>query len=635
MAIKVPILSEWNPKGIDKAKADFQKLEKTTEKVGFAMEKALVPATAALGALAAAAGASLKAAAEDAAQQAELERQITVSTDATNAQVDALHEFINAQELASAVSDTELRPALAILARHTGDLAEAQDLLTLALDISAGTGRDVFDVAERLAEGYTGVLTPLEELDYGLVAAIESGATFDEVAASLADTFEGAVATNADTVAGRFQRMQVTIDQAQESIGMALLPILEKLVPILEDVAEFIGDNTELFIGLGAAIAGVSAIVIAYNAALKVKAVVTGVATVAQKLFNKAMKASPIFTIATIIALVVVALIKLNKRFGLLEKIMAAVNIVMDKVSEAVSWLAGKFVDFINTLIDVANKIPFVSIDKLTNTFEEQTKVVTDELTPAIEGYGEAELEVAKMIADAAYEQSLANIEYETAKKVMDELHPSIEDIEAAIAKTNEDMEAHHEVQKFISDMNRKLIDEFDLLFTTFDNEKAVNDFTDALAEAAGITAEFGEDSREAAEANQQVYRELANVIEQLGNIPATTQAQMLLDIERGELDRVMQDIAVFQHMADTAVTMLTSSEIAAAAGMVSGGNFAPSTLAQPVSSVQIGGTRSADRAGANITVNAGVGDPGAIGQTVVESITAYERRNGAGWRSS
>ena len=635
MAIKVPILSEWNPKGIDKAKADFQKLEKTTEKVGFAMEKALVPATAALGALAAAAGASLKAAAEDAAQQAELERQITVSTDATNAQVDALHEFINAQELASAVSDTELRPALAILARHTGDLAEAQDLLTLALDISAGTGRDVFDVAERLAEGYTGVLTPLEELDYGLVAAIESGATFDEVAASLADTFEGAVATNADTVAGRFQRMQVTIDQAQESIGMALLPILEKLVPILEDVAEFIGDNTELFIGLGAAIAGVSAIVIAYNAALKVKAVVTGVATVAQKLFNKAMKASPIFTIATIIALVVVALIKLNKRFGLLEKIMAAVNIVMDKVSEAVSWLAGKFVDFINTLIDVANKIPFVSIDKLTNAFEEQTKVVTDELTPAIEGYGEAELEVAKMIADAAYEQSLANIEYETAKKVMDELHPSIEDIEAAIAKTNEDMEAHHEVQKFISDMNRKLIDEFDLLFTTFDNEKAVNDFTDALAEAAGITAEFGEDSREAAEANQQVYRELANVIEQLGNIPATTQAQMLLDIERGELDRVMQDIAVFQHMADTAVTMLTSSEIAAAAGMVSGGNFAPSTLAQPVSSVQIGGTRSADRAGANITVNAGVGDPGAIGQTVVESITAYERRNGAGWRSS
>jgi len=36
-----------------------------------------------------------------------------------------------------------------------------------------------------------------------------------------------------------------------------------------------------------------------------------------------------------------------------------------------------------------------------------------------------------------------------------------------------------------------------------------------------------------------------------------------------------------------------------------------------------------------NITVQAGVGDPGAIGQQVVESIRAYERRNGAGWRAA
>ena len=36
-----------------------------------------------------------------------------------------------------------------------------------------------------------------------------------------------------------------------------------------------------------------------------------------------------------------------------------------------------------------------------------------------------------------------------------------------------------------------------------------------------------------------------------------------------------------------------------------------------------------------NITVQAGVGDPGMIGQSVVEAITAYERRNGAGWRAA
>ena len=388
MAIKVPILSEWNPKGIDKAKADFQKLEKTSQKVGFALEKAFVPATIALGALTAAAGASVKAAAEDAAQQAELERQIIVSTDATNAQVDALHDFINAQELASAVSDSELRPALAILARHTGDLTKAQDLLSLALDVSAGTGRDVFDVAERLAEGYTGVLTPLEELDYGLVAAIESGATFDEVAASLAETFKGAVATNADTVAGRFARMQVTMDQAQEAIGMALLPILEKLVPVLEDVATFVGENTELIIGLGVAVGAASAIIVAYNTAIKLKAAATGIATAAQFLFNKTMEANPAVRIAMIILTLIGVLFALEKKFGVVTKVIAGLKIAMDALGDAAKWVAGKLVDFINTLIDVANKIPFVSIDKLNNVFDEQAVIIEDELVPAIEGYG-------------------------------------------------------------------------------------------------------------------------------------------------------------------------------------------------------------------------------------------------------
>jgi len=630
MAIKVPILSEWNPKGIDKAKADFQKLEKTSQKVGFALEKAFVPATIALGALTAAAGASVKAAAEDAAQQAELERQIIVSTDATNAQVDALHEFINAQELASAVSDSELRPALAILARHTGDLTEAQDLLSLALDVSAGTGRDVFDVAERLAEGYTGVLTPLEELDYGLVAAIESGATFDEVAASLAETFEGAVATNADTVAGRFARMQVTMDQAQEAIGMALLPILEKLVPVLEDVATFVGENTELIIGLGVAVGTVAGIVVAYNVAMKLYAVATGIASAATAVFNAILAANPIVLIAVAIAGLIVTLIALEKKFGVVTKIVEAVKIAFDAVSDAVAWLAGKFVDFVNTLIDVANKIPFVSIDKLNNVFEEQAVIIEDELVPAIEGYGEAELELAEMIAEAAYQQQLANIDYSEAEKLISELHPTIEDMESAIAKTNKDMEEHHKVQQFISDMNRDLIDEFDLLFRTFDNEQAVNDFTDALAEAAGITAEFGEDSREAAEANQQVYRELANVIEQLGNIPAVTQAQMLLDIERGELDRVMQDIAVFQHMADTAVTMLTSSEIAAAAGMVSGGNFTPAAaVPTPLSSTQIGGTKSGMKDGTVININGAI-DPVSTAQQVRELLNRDAQRGGS-----
>jgi len=614
MAINVPIVSEFAPDGVKKAMKEFERLEKTSEKVSFAMEKAFLPATAAVAGLATAAGLATKAAAEDASQQAELERQIRVSTDATNEQIDALHAFIDAQELASAVSDNELRPALQILARHTGDLAEAQELLTLALDISAGTGRDVFDVAERLAEGYTGVLTPLEELDYGLVAAIESGATFDEVAASLAQTFEGAVAANAETVAGRFQRMQVSIDQAQESIGLALLPILEKLLPILEDVATFVAENTELFIAAGVAIGALSTIVIAYNAALKVKAAATGIATAAQWLFNKTMEANPAVRIAMIILTLVGVLFVLEKKFGVVTKVLEAGKIVMDKLGDAVRWLAGKFVDFINTLIVVANKIPFVDIGKLTNVFEEQAKIVEDEVTPAIEGYADAELEVAEAIAEAAYQQQLANLDYEEAERLMDELHPTLDDVTAAIGRTNDAMARHHEAQQFISDMNTDLIDEFNYLFGIFDNDKAVDNFSDAILDAAEAVREYGEGSREAEEASRDIYRELGKVIDQLDNIPATKQLELIALLDQGEYDAVLAQLEVLNAIANTALTTLTAAEIAAAAGMLGGGNFAPAPpLPTPVSSVQIGpSSRSGVRGGdINVTVNMPAGtDP-------------------------
>ena len=630
MAIKVPILSEWNPKGLDKAKADFQKLEKTSEKVGFAMKKAFLPATAALGALTAAAGASLKAAVEDAAQQEELARQIQAVTGATDEAVAANEEFIAQMELAVAVSDAQLRPALGNLVRATGDVTEAQDLLGIALDISAATGKDLNTVSEALSKAYQGETSSLKRLDPSLTAVIKSGADFNEIGEKLAETFGGAAADAADTAEGRFKRMQIQIDNAQESIGYALLPILEKLIPILEDVATFVGDNTELIIGLGVAVGTVAGIIVAYNVAMKLYAVATGIASAATAVFNAILAANPIVLIAVAIAGLIVTLIALEKKFGVVTKIIEGVKIAFDAVSDAVAWLAGKFVDFVNTLIDVANKIPFVNIEKLNNVFEEQAVIIEDELVPAIEGYGEAELELAEMIAEAAYQQQLANIDYSEAEKLISELHPTIEDMESAIAKTNKDMEEHHKVQQFISDMNRDLIDEFDLLFRTFDNEQAVNDFTDALAEAAGITAEFGEDSREAAEANQQVYRELANVIEQLGNIPAVTQAQMLLDIERGELDRVMQDIAVFQHMADTAVTMLTSSEIAAAAGMVSGGNFTPAAaVPTPMSSTQIGGTRSGMKDGTVININGAI-DPVSTAQQVRELLNRDAQRGGS-----
>ena len=622
MAINVPIVSEFQPDGINKALKEFKRLETTGQKAAFAMKKAFVPATAAVAGLATAAGLATKAAIEDVRQQDELARQLKVTTDATDAQIAAVEDYIAQTEMAAAVSDSELRPAFANLVRATGNVTEAQELMTLALDVAAGTGKDLEGVTEALQEAFQGEVGPLKELDKSLTSVIESGADTDEVMAQLAETFGGAAAANTETVAGRFELMQIQIQNAQESIGMALLPILEKLLPVLEDVATFIGENTELFIALGVAIGTIAGIVIAYNTALKLYAVAQGIATAATAVFNAVLAANPIVLIVLAIAGLVTTLIILEKKFGVVTKLIAAGKIVFDKMSDAIMWLAGKFVDFINTLIDVANKIPFVSIDKLTNVFEDQTEKVNaareavDMMKKPLETFRDA-------YADAAYEASLANIEYETAEKLMDELHPTLDDVEAALQRTNDAMARHHEAQKFISDMNTDLIDEFNYLFGIFDNDEAVDNFSDAILEAAEAVKEYGEGSREAEEASRDIYRELGKVIDQLDNIPAVTQLELVALLDQGKYDDVLAKIQVLNSMANTALTTLTAAEIKAAAGMVMPQSGFQS-LAAPVQSVEIGGGASgrfgqqAPTSPMQVTVNMPAGtDPNELVRTL------------------
>jgi len=632
MAINVPIVSEFAPDGVKKAMKEFQRLEKTSEKVSFAMKKAFLPATAAVAGLAAAATVATKAAIDDQKQQDELARQLQITTGATQEQVAAVEDYIAKTETAAAVSDSELRPAFANLVRATGSVTEAQDLMNLALDVAAGTGRDLESVSEALQEAYQGEVGPLKELDRSLTDMIASGADADEVMGQLAETFGGAAARNTETVAGRFELMQIQIQNAQESIGLALLPILEKLLPILEDVATFVAENTDLFIAIGAAVATVAGIVIAYNTALKLYAVAQGIATAATAVFNAVLAANPIVLIVLAIAGLVATLIVLEKKFGVVTKVIEAVKIAFDAVSDAVTWLAGKFVDFINTLIDVANKIPFVDIGKLTNVFEEQAEVVEKQVTPAIEGYADAELEVAEAIAEAAYQQQLANLDYEEAERLMDELHPTLDDVEAAIGRTNDAMARHHEAQQFISDTNTDLIDEFTLLFDQFSNDEAIERFSDAILEAAGAVEEYGAQSREAEEASRDVYRELGNVIDQLDNIPATKQLELIALLDQGEYDAVLAQLEVLNAIANTALTTLSAAEIAAAAGMVMPVSGYES-LAAPVSSIDIGGGASG-RFGQtpmgspmNVVVNMPAGSDG---DAVVRSLQDYARKNGA-----
>jgi len=200
-------------------------------KVGKMVGAAFAAAAAAAGAYAIKIGVEgVKAAIEDEKAQTQLALALENATGATQAQIAATEQSILQMSLATGVADDELRPALGRLVRSTGDITQAQDLLTNALDIATATGKPLETVANALGKAYDGNTAALGKLGIGLSAAELKTMDFTAVQSRLSDLFGGAAARNADTYAGRIARMQVAFDEAKETIGFALLPILEKVI---------------------------------------------------------------------------------------------------------------------------------------------------------------------------------------------------------------------------------------------------------------------------------------------------------------------------------------------------------------------------------------------------------------------
>lgn len=237
--LKLSILAD-----VDDLKKKLDVGSKEVEDFGDKLGKFGKVAAAAFAAAAAAAAAyagklaieGVKAAIEDEAAQKRLASALENVTGATEAQIKAVEEQILKTSLATGVADDKLRPALQRLAVATGDVTKAQDLLKLALDISAATGKDVESVSNALAKAYEGNNTALTRLGVGISATEAKTLGFDGTVKQLANTFGGAAATQANTFEGQINRLKVSFDEAKESVGAALLPILRQLLDYFVNV---------------------------------------------------------------------------------------------------------------------------------------------------------------------------------------------------------------------------------------------------------------------------------------------------------------------------------------------------------------------------------------------------------------
>ena len=216
MAINIPIITSFSDAGIGAAEKVFKKFGKTGALVGAAV-------TAAFGAAAVGISKALQAAAEDQKSVALLEKQLKNTVGATKSMVGATEDFIGKMQFASGVADSQLRPSLATLVRGTGDLTQAQDLLGLALDISAGANVDLESASLALAKAQNGNLGALTKLGIALDPAIIKSKDFTLAQKELEKQFSGASTAAANTFEGQLKRLGVVFDEVQESIGYAIL----------------------------------------------------------------------------------------------------------------------------------------------------------------------------------------------------------------------------------------------------------------------------------------------------------------------------------------------------------------------------------------------------------------------------
>jgi hypothetical protein len=320
MAINLPIISEWNPKGIDKAIADFKKLETNGQKAAFAIKKAAVPAGLAIAALGAVAFDAVKAFAEDEAAAEKLATTLRNTTGATDAQVAAVEDFITETSKAAAVADDELRPALDKLVRGTGDVTKAQKLLSLALDVSAGTGKDLGAVSDALSKAFNGNLGPLKKLDPALADLIKSGATTDEVFQAMSETFAGQADTAANTTQGKMKNLGIQMGELKESIGQAVMPLVEKLLPALQAFSTWASNNKGLIVTLGLVIGGIATAIIATNAALAVYNTIQALTAALNTALTASFSALWVATGAVVILAIIAALVALQVKFDIFGK---------------------------------------------------------------------------------------------------------------------------------------------------------------------------------------------------------------------------------------------------------------------------------------------------------------------------
>jgi cell division protein FtsB len=264
---------------------------------------AFAAAGAAAGAFAASA---VKAAAADEVSRKRLEETIRSSTNATEAQIKSIDQYITKQSIATATTDDQLRPALSRLIRSTNDVTKAQELLNLSQEIAAATGKPLEAVATALAKSFDGQKAALGRLGLGLDATTLKTKSHDEIMQILSGTYKGFIENEGDNFEFKMRQITIALDETKEEIGYALLPIMKQfadyvlatVVPNIQALAAGLTGKDSVTSGVTAATKG------AYEFGQQLKSTISFVISIKDELIALGGIIATVFVANKVIAFV-------------------------------------------------------------------------------------------------------------------------------------------------------------------------------------------------------------------------------------------------------------------------------------------------------------------------------------------
>jgi len=360
-SVNIPIISEFDAKGTQRAIKEFQSLEGASAKAQFALKKAAIPAAAAIAGIAAAIVPAISAASD-------LEESMSKVNVIFGDGAKAVEDFSKTAAKAMGQSEASVLQAagtFGTFGKAAGlggqDLANfSNKFTTLASDLASFNNTTPEEAINAIGAALRGEAEPMRK--FGVLlndAALKaeamtlgiydgSGALTDQqkILAAQSAIFkqtgdaQGDFDRTSDGLANTSRILSAQMDNLQASIGKGLLPVVQAVLPFVQKFADWASKNPDTFLIIAGAITAIATAILAVNFA---------------------MSLNPFGIIMIAVGALVTGIIIAYKKF---ETFRDIVNIVINGLMDGFEIFANSWINTINKMITGINAIsPFTDID--------------------------------------------------------------------------------------------------------------------------------------------------------------------------------------------------------------------------------------------------------------------------------